>query len=277
MSLSATQTQFFLAPFDAVAARYDEMFTSSSIGLAQRAPVWKELARAFCGGDRILEIGCGTGVDACFLAERSVEVLACDPSSEMIAVAARRVRQNGLQALVRTQVLRAEEIPTLRPDELFDGALSNFGALNCVSDLAGLARNLARLLRPGAIVLFCWMGPCCLCEIVWYLGRGSKQKAFRRFGKNGVRAILADKAYVDVHYPSVKRLARIFAPEFRLRSVRGVGIAVPPSYLEPWARRHPQLLRVCEAADSWVARWPGIRMLGDHVLVRLQRTSSDDV
>ena len=271
MSSSATQ-QFFPAPFDAVAARYDEAFTSSSIGRAQRSQVWREFTKAFRAGDRTLEIGCGTGVDACFLAERGVEVLACDPSSEMIAVAARRVRQNGLQSFVRTQVLCAEKISTLHPDELFDGAFSNFGALNCVSDLAGLARNLGRLLKPGATVLLCWMGPWCLWEIAWYLGRGNKQKAFRRFGEKAVHATLADKAFVDVHYPSVKRLARMFAPEFSLRSVRGIGITVPPSYLEPWARRHPQLLQLCEYADSGIARWPGIRTLGDHVLVRLQRT-----
>ncbi len=277
MSLSATQPQVFPAPFDAIAARYDEAFTSSSIGRAQRAAVWEEFATAFRGGDRILEIGCGTGVDACFLAGRGVEVLACDPSSEMIAVAARRIRQNGLQTLVRTQVLRAEEISTLRSGELFDGAFSNFGALNCVSDLAGLARNLARLLRPGATVLFCWMGPSCLWEIVWYLGRGSKSKAFRRLRKNGVRAAVADKAFIDVHYPSVRRLARIFAPQFRLQLVRGIGITVPPSYLELWAQRYPQWLRLCESADSCIARWPGFRMLGDHVLVRLQRTSREGI
>jgi ubiquinone/menaquinone biosynthesis C-methylase UbiE len=275
MSLSATQPQVLPAPFDAVAAGYDETFTSSSIGRAQRAPVWSELAKAFHTGDRTLEIGCGTGVDACFLAERGVEVLACDPSSQMIEITARRVRQSGLQTLVRTRALRAEDISTLHPEELFDGAFSNFGALNCVPDLDGLARSLARLLKPGATLLLCWMGPCCLWEIAWYLGQGNKNKAFRRFQQNGVRANLADGAFVDVHYPSARSLARTFAPQFRLKSVRGVGIAVPPSYLELWAQRHPRLLRLCRSTDSWVARWPGIRVLGDHVLVRWQRTSAD--
>jgi hypothetical protein len=73
----------------------------------------------------------------------------------------------------------------------------------------------------------------------------------------------------------VRFLARAFAPEFSLKSVQGIGVAVPPSYLEPWAQRHPRLLHLCEWADSWAARWPGIRALGDHVLVRLQRTSAN--
>jgi ubiquinone/menaquinone biosynthesis C-methylase UbiE len=275
MYLSATQPQILPAPFDAVAARYDETFTSSSIGRAQRAPVWSELAQAFHAGDRTLEIGCGTGVDACFLAERGVEVLVCDPSSKMIEVTARRVRQSGLQDLVRARVLRAEDISALLPNESFDGAFSNFGALNCIHDLGQLARNLAKLLKPGATVLLCWMGPCCLWEIVWYLGQRNENKAFRRFSKGGVRVRVADEAFLDVHYPSVRSLARTFAPEFRLKSIKGIGLAVPPSYLEPWVQRHPHLLQLCAWADSLVARWPGVRVLGDHVLVRLQRTSPD--
>jgi hypothetical protein len=48
-------------------------------------------------------------------------------------------------------------------------------------------------------------------------------------------------------------------------------VAVPPSYVEPWARRHPHLLQMCERADIAFSRIPGLRMLADHVLVRLER------
>lgn len=65
--MSAIQQQAYSAPFDAVAARYDETFTRSLIGQAQRSAVWRELEKTFHPGDRILEVGCGTGVDACFL------------------------------------------------------------------------------------------------------------------------------------------------------------------------------------------------------------------
>jgi ubiquinone/menaquinone biosynthesis C-methylase UbiE len=269
--MSTTQTQVLSAPFDAVAARYDETFTSSKIGRAQRGAVWRELVKAFRPGDRTLEIGCGTGVDACFLAERGVKVLACDPSAQMIDVATRRVRQSGLQELVRTRALRAEDIARLPLDELFDGAFSNFGALNCVDDLRVVARGLARLLKPGATAVLCWMGPCCMWETIWYLAQRNRQQAFRRFKPEGVSARIADGAFIHVHYPSVKLLALAFAPEFRVKSVRGIGVAVPPSYLEFWARRHPHLLQLCEHFDSWLGRCPGIRSLGDHVLVRLQR------
>lgn len=268
--MSASQSKIFPAPFDAVAARYDERFTASIIGRAQRSAVWKELAKAFHPGDRVLEIGCGTGVDACYLAERGVEVLACDSSSQMVEIAARRVRQCNLQARVRTHVIRAEDISLLH-HESFSGAFSNFGALNCVEDLRIVAKSIATLVRPGANVLLCWMGPCCLWEMLFYLGQRSGHKAFRRFQCKGITAKLADGAFVQVHYPSVETMVKTFVPEFRVKSVQGVGVAVPPSYLEPWARRNPRLVKVCERIDSWFGPWPGFRSLGDHLLVRLER------
>jgi ubiquinone/menaquinone biosynthesis C-methylase UbiE len=268
--MSVTQP-FYAAPFDAVANRYDETFTSSSIGRAQRLAVWAEMAKVFRPGDRALEIGCGTGVDACFLAERGVQVVASDSSSQMIAVAERRVQQNGLQKLVQPLVLRAEDIGTFSTEELFDGAFSNFGVLNCVEDLRWLARDLAKLLKPGATLLLCWMAPYCLWEMLWYLAQGKTDKAFRRLHPDGVTATIGDGSFVRIHYPSVSSLARAFTPEFRLKSVKGIGIAVPPSYLEPWARRHPCWLRLLERADLCMGRCPGVRALADHVLVQLQR------
>jgi ubiquinone/menaquinone biosynthesis C-methylase UbiE len=274
--MSTVEPQVFAAPFDAIAATYDETFTLSGVGHAQRAAVWRELTKVFNPGDCVLEIGCGTGVDACYLAERGVEVLAFDSSSQMVELASRRISEKGLQALVRTQVLPAEEISTLPANALFDGAFSNFGALNCVENLAHVARELGRLLRPGASALLCWMGPYCLWEISRYLSQANASKAFRRFHREGILAKIADGTFVHIHYPSVRVLARIFAPEFEVKLVRGVGVTVPPSYMEPWARRHPRALRLCERLDSWFGRCPGIRLLGDHVLVRLQRLSSDE-
>jgi ubiquinone/menaquinone biosynthesis C-methylase UbiE len=269
--MSATQQHAYPAPFDAVALRYDETFTSSRIGQAQRNAVWSELTKTFHSGDRVLEIGCGTGVDACFLAERGVQVLACDPSSQMIEVATRRIQERGLQKRVTPIVFSAEEITSLHEHELFDGAFSNFGALNCVEDLTRVAGGLARLLKPGASAILCWIGPFCAWETIWYLAQGNRDKAFRRRNGQAITARIADGVFLRVHYPSVKFLATTFAPEFRLKSIKGIGVAVPPSYLEPCAQRHPNLLKVCEQVDSWTARCPGIRLLGDHVLVRLER------
>ncbi len=264
-------SQISAAPFDAIAERYDETFTTSQVGQAQRASVWRELEKAFRRGDRVLEIGCGTGVDACFLADHEVTVVACDSSPRMIGVATRRVTEGGKLDLVHPRLLAAEDIAGLQNSGSFDGAFSNFGVLNCVADLQQFARDLAILLKPGATALLCWMGPCCLWEIAWYLAQGKPGKALRRFCRGGVIARLAEGATVRVRYPSVRSLARTFAPEFRLVSIKGIGVSVPPSYLEPWANRFPRLFELSMQADLLLGRCPGIRVLADHILLEFRR------
>ena len=142
-------------------------------------------------------------------------------------------------------------------------------------DIGRLARDLAVLLAPGASALLCSIGSYCAWETLWFLGQGEGRKAFRRLQRDGVSARLADGAFVHVYYPSVSKLTRSFAPAFKVKSIKGIGIAVPPSYVEPWARRHPRLLNFFERTEfrSWTFSWTPF-VLGDHVLVRLQRGNS---
>jgi hypothetical protein len=66
-------------------------------------------------------------------------------------------------------------------------------------------------------------------------------------------------------------LRRIFEPEFRLVSTVGVGIAVAPSYAERRIAGHPRIYRCMEVIDELVREWPGLRVLGDHMLLHFER------
>jgi SAM-dependent methyltransferase len=259
-------------PFDALAEAYDQTFTNSQIGIAQRDAVWRELDVTFEPGQHILEINCGSGVDAIRLASRGVTVLACDSSPRMIEVARRRAVQAGYDQSVEFRVLATEDIGTLMRKEepaQFDGALSNFAGLNCVENLNDVAEKLARLLRPGAGAVLCLFGRFCLWELLWYLAHGRADKAFRRFRAGGDLARLTEGVTVQVYYPSERAITRALAPSFRLRSVKGIGMAVPPSYLEPWARRFP--LALLAKMDRRIERCPLIRSMADHVLLTFER------
>jgi ubiquinone/menaquinone biosynthesis C-methylase UbiE len=260
------------SPFDALAPDYDKLFTHSVIGRAQRQSVWRRLRTTFKPGSRVLEINCGTGVDAAFLAKLGVRVLAVDSSEGMITVTQTRIAQACLQEWVSTRQLAIEALSRLQKEGPFDGVLSNFGGLNCVEHIEPVAKDLARLVKPGSRALLCLMGRWCAWEMAYYLSRGQSAKAFRRV--RGSAKSLSFNAQLRVCYPGIRQLARAFTPYFRVRAAEAIGLFVPPSYLETWIARHPRFLRLATALDTRVSQWPGLRHLGDHYLVEMERTST---
>lgn len=259
------------AAFDAVAASYDEVFTSSPIGRAQRQAVWEEMERAFTPGQRILELNCGTGEDAIHLAARGVAVTACDASEAMLAIARRK--SYALAEAVRPEflLLRNEDLAALPGDGCFDGVLSNFSGLNCVADLGAVAVALASRIRSGGTALLCVFGRCCAWEIAWYLARGNPRKAFRR-RRRSAEAQLDHAASVRVHYPRVRDIRCSFAPWFRLRRSKGVGVFVPPTFVDSLARRHPRFLAAAQRLDRTFSCLPVSRGVADHMLLQFERT-----
>jgi ubiquinone/menaquinone biosynthesis C-methylase UbiE len=258
------------AHFDAAAPTYDQVFTDSLVGRAERHAVWRELDTAFRAGDRILEINCGTGVDALHLAEKGIAVLGCDLAPRMIEVARRRASSSSLQGKMDFRVLASEDIDLLSRESPFDGAFSNFAGLNCVEDISQVARSLGRLVKPGASVLLCMAGTFVPWEIVWHLAHKNPRGALRRFrvaSKSGT-----DSRSIRVQYHSVRTLTRKFAPEFRLREWKGIGVLMPPAYFESWARRFPRSFDLMAKGDDWVGRCPGLRGMGGHVLLRFERS-----
>jgi SAM-dependent methyltransferase len=255
-----------------MAAEYDAAFTRSLIGRLMREAVWARLDAAFRPGERVLELSCGTGEDAVYLGRRGVRVLATDLSAGMLAVAREKVERAGLTELVEIAGLNLAQLSPAHPlagspaQRPFDGALSNFGGLNCVADQRAVAAGLAALLRPGAPALLCVMGPTVPWEWGWYLSRGEPEKAVRRLRPGGV-----PWRGLTISYPSVGALRRAYGPWFRTRRVSALGALLPPSYAEPWARSRPGLLWALHRIERRLEAAPPLPWLADHYLIELER------
>ncbi len=250
--------------FDRLAADYDRLFDENPIGSLMRKAVRRRLEARFAPGRRILELNCGTGEDAIFLALRGVPVLATDRSLNMIEVCRGKADRRGVSGMVEFRPLGLEELGRLEGSS-FDGVLSNFGGLNCVEDLPATGRSLARLLRPGALALFCVMGPWVPWEWYWFLDRREPEKAFRRLGKGGV-----EWRGRRIHYPSIRRFRKAF-PEFALLRAGALGALIPPPYAHSWATRHPRALRVLHGLERALERVPPLPWLADHYVLEMRR------
>lgn len=256
--------------FDTIAEEYDQTFTYSILGKAQRSLVHEALRDSFREGQHILDLNCGTGEDAILMAAGGVSVLACDVSKRMISVAWQKFASCGAKLPVTFAVCANEQLELLKDCGEFDGALSNFGGLNCTADLAGVSRALSDLIRPHGEVVLCMLGHFCLWEVVWHSLHGRWDKAFRRLKAGGIDVSIGGEI-VRVYYPSVRQVREAFAPAFRLASWRGIGVAVPPSWMEPVFQDHPSFVDWLIQIDRWLGVVPIFRGAADHVLFRFVR------
>jgi ubiquinone/menaquinone biosynthesis C-methylase UbiE len=268
IAVTEVQNQALLA-FDSIAAGYDELFTRSTIGRAQRGVVWDALLDTFEPGAHILELNCGTGEDALFLARHDISVVACDGSEGMIRTARKRKQDEYPDAPIHFKLLPTEKLAKLHPGHLFDGVLSNFSGLNCVAHLDPVVWNIASLVSPRASLLICLSTRFCLAETIWFLLHGNFRRAFRR--TPGVAHAKVSGYMVKVHYPTLRQVKESFSPWFRLRSCTGIGVAVPPSYVEPMIRKYPRLLGLLRWIDKRISRLPWLRVMGDHMLLHFER------
>lgn len=131
---------------DVFAAHYAQPKAPWDIGRPQVAFV----AAADRIGPRVLDIGCGTGDLAIWLAERGRAVTGIDYLEQPLALARAKAADRGVAVnFLRIDALAAGEIP-----ERFD-AVTDCGLFHTFDDAARAAyvRGLARLLEPGGRVL----------------------------------------------------------------------------------------------------------------------------
>jgi SAM-dependent methyltransferase len=259
------------AAFDGIAACYDETFSHTALGRIYRRAVWKRLDALFARGFRILELNCGTGEDASYLAARGVWVLATDASAAMLERAEKKAREQRLEGCIQTAHLDLADFSTRRALEVlerydppFDGALSNFGGLNCVPDLGAVVEGLASVLKERAPLVLCLMGRLVPWEWIWYCTR--PRKAFRRLGAGG-----AVWKGIRVHYPTIGAVKRAFSQYFQPTRVAGIGFLLPPPYTEGVFRRVPQLLHWLDRLERRIEAVPPIPWFADHYLLELVR------
>ncbi len=263
------------AAFDLLASEYDSIWSQGFVGAAQREQVWMGIRPLFRSGQRVLEIGCGTGVDAVYLAREGVFVHATDISQRMLDMARERVEREGLGPRITLERRSIEQLSELEEPGGFDGAFSNFGGFNCVNDLRSAASSLARLIRPGGRLAVCLMNRICAWEMVWYLLHGRPSKAFRRLsaGNRGLDTSLNSGVGFRVFYPSPGKLIADFQPYFDPVSSHGIGVLVPPSCGEAWERKRKRILDKMASLDRYIRQWPVLRGLGDHRLFVFTRKS----
>lgn len=279
--------------FNTLAGVYDEAFTYTLIGRLQRLRVWhftrQQIRHLENNTPNALELNCGTGEDALWLARQGFRVLATDIAPEMVAFTQKKAAPTPEAGQITAAVCDIAQIGTWLesnrgtlpvpaaaeiPAQRFDLVFSNFGGLNCLSPeaLTTLGPALKAALLPDGQFVAVLMGRFCFWETLYFLAKGRPKQAFRRLRRGPVAAPLDAQHTVPSWYYSPREFAAFFS-DFEVKALHPIGLWLPPSYLDPFFRRFPRLLAFLNRLEAVCAAgfWAGG---ADHYFIRFVRRTA---
>jgi SAM-dependent methyltransferase len=251
--------------YDAIAAGYDDQVRGDDW---MRRALHAHYLRVFHAGDRVLDVGCGTGIDAIALARAGVQVLGVDGSAGMIARFSHKIDSERLSNLVSAQVLDIQDLGRLAATERFDGAISAFASLSSVAHLNRFAEDAARLIRPGGRLVLHLLNRFSSWEWLGYLVRHDWAAA-RHVGQDTRRTfVIGGQPVPHWLYFADDAYRRFFAAAFVQRRRYALGALRPPHTV----RRLPApLVNVLEWLDVRLGGLPLVRNAGRFFVLDLER------
>ena len=144
LSVTAVETDFVAGVYEKLASVYDYVF-----GPTLHAGRLQALQRmAISPGDRILEVGVGTGINLT-LYPKDCQITGVDLSDSMLEKAHERVAKNDL-GHVRLWQMDATSLTF--PDDAFDIVYAPY-LVSVVPDPVAVAREMRRVCRPGGRIV----------------------------------------------------------------------------------------------------------------------------
>jgi hypothetical protein len=197
--------------------------------------------------------------------------MATDVSEEMLAVARRKCGENAMIQVEKLDFRQPSGIGKQPIATDFDGALSNFGAMNCLREWRTLAEWLAKHVKTGGIVGLGIMSPLCIWEPIWHGLHRDFKTATRRWHRNSTFKPTDLSETIDVTYPTIRRITHDFEPYFRRIYVRPIGLFLPPSDGFGVIEKRSGLLRLLVGLDDRFGKYSKLALFADHYWIEFER------
>ena len=256
--------------FSLQSAIFDQLYAGNKIVQYKRERVRAHLKKYIQAGDCVLELNCGTGQDAIWLAQQNCLVHATDIASGMLAVLRGKIMDESLESFVTTELCSFTTLNYLRHKGPYDMIFSNFAGLNCTGKLDEVLASFSPLLKSKGIVTLVLLPKFCLWEFL-LLFKGKFKTATRRFVSHKGRSARVEDVYFKCWYYNPSSVTKGLNAEFRLLGTEGLCTIVPPSYIENFADKHPRLFTFLrDKEDRWKSKWPW-KYIGDYYIISLQK------
>jgi ubiquinone/menaquinone biosynthesis C-methylase UbiE len=243
---------------------YDDDLARGHLAVKIREHLQKKLAKNFKKEEHILEIGCGTGTDAIFIAEKGIFVTAIDPSKKMLEIAKRKVTDSGTGTHIELINVRGEDIIKLQ-NQVFTGAYSNFNALNHLEDLKKFSMDLASILQPKSKVYIVMLNKMCFIESFMHLLLLKPILAYKKLTDR--QATLSVK--LKLFFP--RRVKEIFSAHFDTVSITGFGIFIPPDNFSRLYRRLKVFFNIAGLFEVIISSVYPFYSFCDHYLIEMEK------
>ncbi len=247
---------------------FDEADSKNQILQWMRGRVRSHVLNIWKRGDYILELNSGTGIDAVFFAEHGFRVHATDNAPGMLTVLEKKIKDTNLEHAITTQRCSFIELEKLEGKK-FNHIFSNFGGLNCTDKLEDVIHSFTTLLKPGGTATLVIMPPVCPWELM-YLFKGNFKLAFRRLKKRGAASHLEGVNFTTWYY-TPSDVKKMFGKNYAILSIKGLGVAVPPPFLEDFPVKYPSLFKRLIGLENSLASKAPFRSWADHFIITAKK------
>ncbi|MEW5798354.1 MAG: methyltransferase domain-containing protein [Bacteroidota bacterium] len=254
--------------FSAQAPLFDTIQNSSVMLTWMRSFVHRHVAEYLKPGDTILDINAGTGIDAVHFAQQGYAVHAMDIAAGMVNEIRKKVSSLHLEERITAEQRSFTDAGNLAPKQ-FDHIFSNFGGLNCVDNIAPVAKQLRMILKPGGFVTLVVMPPVCPWEVMHVL-KGEVSVGLRRFHKEGIMAHI-EGVHFRTYYHPVSKIVQSFGDDFTVVKIRGVASFSPPPYMEKFPKRFPCFYSFLQSLDEKFSAYPPFNRWADQCIVTMRK------
>jgi len=250
--------------FGNMADEYDAMREMNIPVKIMRNKFYKTVSSFVKPPANVLELNCGTGIDAFHFAESGYKVTATDISDKMLINAMNKGSHPNL-TFKKLNLLKLDKL-----EEKYDLIISNLGGLNCLNDLSKLSKDVSELLKPNGFFIASVMPQFCLWEFA-LIFKGEFKRALRRLKKYGVIANVGGEK-IFVKYYSPKIFYSYFKKDFVLKKTTGLRIFAPTQPASHWYEKHPSITKVLDSIDNKIESFYPASFIGDYYIAVLQKT-----
>lgn len=247
---------------------FDEADNGNEILKWMRSRIREHVIKIWKPGEQILELNAGTGLDALFFAEKGFKIHATDNAPGMLSAIDDKIIKHRLEGKITTQRCSFLELDKLAPQR-FDHIFSNFGGLNCTDKLDTVIQSFGALIKPGGTITLVIMPPVCPWELA-YLFKGNFKLAFRRLKKGGAPSHLEGLNFTTWYY-SPSKLKNMFGKKYSVLSISGLGIIVPPPFLERFPSQYPNIFKRLISIENRISTKAPFYSWADHFMITVKK------